>query len=123
MEQMTASVPGFRLTAEAVNGVLHAQLVGELDLAGREPMDELMAWVGRQGADSPLVIDLSQTSFIDSSGVRMLLETTTTSRRVALLSPSPPVGRVLEITGLRDRFTEIASLDDPVLTTPAGADT
>jgi anti-anti-sigma factor len=52
---------------------------------------------------------MSETSFLDSSGLRAIL---TTNRRLAaddgtlvLRAPSEPVTRLLEITGLGEHFT------------------
>ncbi len=56
-----------------------------------------------------MVLDLSETTFLDSSGLRAIL---TAHRRLAseggkltLRSPSTPVARLLDITGLADHFT------------------
>lgn len=92
-----------------------ARLVGELDLAGADAMSRLAAWVESGSADLPLVLDLSDLTFVDSSGIRMLLETSAPVRPVALFSPSPAVQRVLDITGLRDRFGNVDDLDQTTL--------
>jgi len=51
-----------------------------------------------------LVVDLSEVTFMDSSGLRILLETDETCRHrhssLVLHNPSPAVRRLLEITGL-----------------------
>jgi anti-sigma B factor antagonist len=55
-----------------------------------------------------LVLDLSQTGFLDSSGLRALLtihrRLESSSGHLELRDSSEPVLRLLEITGLRDHF-------------------
>ena len=57
---------------------------------------------------SELVLDLAQTGFLDSSGLRALLTVhrrlEASDGRLELREPSEPVLRLLEITGLREHF-------------------
>jgi anti-sigma B factor antagonist len=57
---------------------------------------------------SGLVLDLSQTGFLDSSGLRALLtlhrRLEASDGRLELRNSSEPVLRLLEITGLREHF-------------------
>jgi anti-anti-sigma factor len=77
--------------------------VGELDLATAEdvalPVRELI-----ESGFRSVVLDLSEVTFIDSSGIRMVLEARDAAERgdVALqLVPGPPaVQRAFELTGL-----------------------
>ena len=80
---------------------------GELDAYSAPSLEEETA---RLLADdiTELVLDLSGTRFLDSSGLRAIL---TAQRRLAdgegrlaLRAPSEPVRRLLEITGLTDHF-------------------
>jgi len=73
---------------------------GELDIATvdqlRAAIDEL---VGR-GFDA-IVLDLGETSFMDSSGVHLLLkQTARADARVTLSDLSEPVRRVIDLAGL-----------------------
>lgn len=111
MKKIDASTQSLAVTGEARESALLVKLSGELDLAGATVMRQLTAWVDAQPDPSPLVLDLSELGFVDSSGLRMLLETTVGERPVALLAPSAPVARLLELTGLTERFTEVASID------------
>jgi anti-sigma B factor antagonist len=84
----------------AVRGELDAysapRLENEIGKLLSEPVDEV-------------VLDLSETGFLDSSGLRAILSAhrrlTESDRRLALRAPSEAVTRLLEITGLTDHFT------------------
>jgi anti-anti-sigma factor len=77
---------------------------GELDLVGA-PM--LTAAV-RDSGDDPLVVDLGGVGFMDSSGLRALLEARQAcldaGRPFALARPSEAVRRVLELVDLAREF-------------------
>lgn len=74
------------------------RLCGELDLAGvelvRSQVDAVLA-----GEPPGLVFDLEGLSFIDSSGLGVLIDA---ARRTAVTvrRPTPAVRRVFEVTGL-----------------------
>jgi anti-sigma B factor antagonist len=84
----------------AVRGELDAysapRLENEIGKLLSEPVDEV-------------VLDLSETGFLDSSGLRAILSAhrrlTESDRRLELHAPSEAVTRLLEITGLTDHFT------------------
>lgn len=81
-------------------------LVGEID-AHTAP--ELAAHLDPlPGASGDVVVDLAGVTFIDSSGLRVLVEahhrSSESGRRLALRSPSPAVVRLLEISGLADHL-------------------
>jgi anti-sigma B factor antagonist len=54
--------------------------------------------------DGDLVIDMSKVDFMDSSGLRVVIElhqrTEQTSRRLVIRTPSQPVARLIEVPGL-----------------------
>jgi len=81
---------------------------GELDAYSAPGLEDQISRLLGDGVDE-IVLDLSTTGFLDSSGLRAIL---TAQRRLAentgrmlLRSPSEPVTRLLEITGLTDHFT------------------
>lgn len=82
---------------------------GELDAYSAPGLeDQVVRLLTTQGVTT-IVLDLSGTGFLDSSGLRAIL---TAQRRLtegggqlSLRSPSEPVTRLLEITGLTDHFT------------------
>jgi anti-anti-sigma factor len=83
------------------------RIKGELDAYTAPGVEEHISRLLDGGART-LVLDLSETTFLDSSGLRAIL---TAHRRVtegdgafALRAPSEPVVRLLDITGLSDHF-------------------
>lgn len=98
-----------RLTVRSQrDGVLHTiALEGELDLATAEQLERELLRV--EGSDAlSIVLDLSALEFIDSTGVRLLLQADARSRansnRLALLRGPRAVQRVFELTGILDRL-------------------
>src|SRR5262245_57924151 len=78
---------------------------GEIDIAGG-PM--LETYVLHLENASPIVLDLRDVDFIDSSGLRRLLAATQRAHQrdtvVRLRNVSAPVRRMLEITGTDGQF-------------------
>lgn len=77
------------------------RLAGELDLNEADHLAARLAAEGAGGGD--LTLDLSQLTFIDSTGLRALLRTVDALAgrgNLVLRSPSPPVRRVLDLMGL-----------------------
>ena len=75
------------------------RLEGELDMATAAGLTELL--LAASGGDTPLVLDFSGVSFMDSSGLRALLEGAgppNGSVPVVIKDPSPQVRRVLDIS-------------------------
>ncbi|MFB6999278.1 STAS domain-containing protein [Streptomyces virginiae] len=77
---------------------------GEMDI-DRAPMlrDALHAAITRPGGSDEIVVDLSDLSFCDSSGLTALIHAQRTAaehgRRIILRTPPPQVRRLLEMTG------------------------
>ncbi len=74
------------------------RLEGELDMATAGGLTELLLTAP---GDAPLVLDFSGVSFMDSSGLRALLEGAGLPNGegpVVVQDPSPQVRRVFEIT-------------------------
>ncbi len=86
------------------NGAVHTlRLSGELDLATTHRVEAELKRVEASGAQT-IVIDLSDLSFINSTGVHLLVDAEARSRAqsndLALLRGSAAVQRVLEICGV-----------------------
>lgn len=77
-------------------------LVGEIDAHTAPSLAESIAASDREY----LVIDMQGVEFVDSSGLRVLIEAhqsaTAAGRTVQLASPSTAVSRLLEISGIDD---------------------
>ena len=83
-------------------------LAGELDLATAPDLEAMIRSLCGDGA-CEIVLDLSQVSFLDSSGLRAILAATTLceehSCRLVLTRPREPVQRLFELTGLLDKLS------------------
>jgi anti-anti-sigma factor len=82
-------------------------LYGELDLGGVEAVEDEMRRVEQADAGR-IVVDLSALEFMDSSGLRAMLQIDAHSRangdRVVFLRGGPTVQRLFEITDTEDRL-------------------
>ncbi len=98
---------------EELNGAVVVRLAGELDLYNAHLVrDELFAAAER--SPERLIVELSDVSFIDSTGLGVLIEARTrlANRRAFLLvGPGLETRRALEISGLDRHFTVHDSLD------------
>ncbi|HTB62437.1 MAG TPA: STAS domain-containing protein [Opitutales bacterium] len=79
----------------------HVALVGKLDLAGVQQI-EMKFTAGVAARGKPAVVDLSETTYLASLGLRILL---TTARalsgkgvKMVLLNPTEPVLQVLQLS-------------------------
>lgn len=82
-------------------------LLGELDMATATELRERLLGLADDGA-TQVTVDLSELSFIDSTGLSVLITGLKRFRQqggdLALRSPTPATRRVLEITGLTEVF-------------------
>jgi anti-sigma B factor antagonist len=98
------SAANFRARAERLAGSVVVVAEGELDLVGAPRLLEALPGPG----DEPVVVDLGSVGFMDSPGLRSLLEARRRcqdgGRGFAIARPSEPVRRVLELVDLTDEF-------------------
>jgi anti-sigma B factor antagonist len=90
--------------------VLHVS--GDLDLATAPRLEEAVA---DAGSAAPIVIDLSGCTFLDSAGMRSLVNTSRSIQpegRVHVVTTDPRILRVLEITGIDSVLAVHASVED-----------
>lgn len=106
---------GLRVTRDDRDGGVIVRLDGELDLATVPLLEEAVAQATAT-PDVTVALDLSEVRLVDSTGLRALL---TAARahpgRVAVMSPSREVRRMLELTLLT---ATIPVVDDPGKLTP-----
>ena len=86
------------------DGELHViNLSGELDLATVDVVKRELERVEATDVQS-IILDLSGLTFMDSTGIRLLLSAEARSRadsnRLTLLRGPPAIQRVLEVTGV-----------------------
>lgn len=83
-------------------------VTGEVDIATSGELDHALTDLLRRWAPHHLVVDLAGVRFLDSSGVRTLLNGSQRAHlqdcRLVLANVTPPVRRVLEITGVASLF-------------------
>ena len=72
---------------------------GEIDLDNTLVVRQALDLAAASG-DSGILVDLSQTTFIDSSGLNELVRPTHDGHTVTICGASPLVLRLFEVTGL-----------------------
>ncbi|MBG0820609.1 STAS domain-containing protein [Planomonospora sp. ID91781] len=106
-----------RLARRAVGDAVVVAVEGELDLFTAPFLrDEVREAIKIDG--SRLVLDLTALSFMDSSGLSVLIEAwrlaTSQGGGVALAAPQAPVARILRTTGLDRRIKVFADVGTAV---------
>ncbi|WP_159396467.1 STAS domain-containing protein [Streptomyces sp. Sge12] len=95
------------MTGDDQRRVVHVG--GEMDI-DRAPMlhAALHAAITQPGGPAEIVVDLSDLSFCDSSGLNALIQARQTAaehgRRIILRDPQPQFRRLLELTGAEALF-------------------
>jgi anti-anti-sigma factor len=122
MDHGTDSVVGLSISSRAEGDHVIAALSGELDILCAPALREQLLGLLRPGA-SRLVLDLSQVSYADASGLAVLVGT---GRRAGLLggflrlaAPTPAVSSVMRISGLH-RQLEVFRTVQAAITGPVG---
>jgi anti-anti-sigma factor len=87
--------PRFDVTSEDANGAVLLKLSGELDLVSEPVLAQALA----KANGHPVLIDLSEVAFMDSTGLRALLTAAREHADLKLRGPlQPSVDRLLELT-------------------------
>jgi anti-sigma B factor antagonist len=93
-----ASIGDLEIAVEGLpQGGKHVRIAGELDLA---TVGELERVLEATDTSKPLVIDLTECSFLDSSAVRVLIQAANNAEGgglVSVVAPSPGIRKTLEI--------------------------
>jgi anti-sigma B factor antagonist len=110
--------PEFGLTTEdAGEGRLVVAVRGEIDLF---TAPELKGALGEaiEGGTTRIVVDLAETSFLDSTALGVLIGTVKRLRsrdgRLTIVNTDPNIAKTFEITGLDQIFTIRSSREDAV---------
>lgn len=92
----TGSASGSRVT-----------FAGELDLAGRKEARRALD-LAQRGSPSRLALDIRELTFMDVSGLKLLLEaakrTRTQGGRLVVIAPEDPLRKLLRIAGVEERL-------------------
>jgi anti-sigma B factor antagonist len=92
----------------AASGPVEVHLGGELDLAsvpGIEPaLDALLTDSADNPGDGPVVVDVAELEFLDSSGVAVLIRLANHLGPIRLVNANPVVRRVVEVLSLAPRL-------------------
>ena len=107
-DQATDASNGLQLRqAGTGEGTSRLEVVGEIDAHTSGQFEEALSAMIGSGAVN-VVIDMAGVTFIDSSGLRVLIQAhknvAERGGKVRLESPSGTTLRLLEITGLSERF-------------------
>ena len=96
------------------DGAIVVRLTGELDLYNAHLVREALLAAAKREPER-LVVELSEVTFIDSTGLGVLIEARTKLKNrgaFLLASPGLETRRALEISGLDRHFAVHDSLDD-----------
>lgn len=97
---------GFTCTARQSEQQITVTVTGDVDLAAYPALEaEAGVW---GGAGTDVVLDCSEVTFMDSMGLRVLVQiwqaVTEAGHTLTLADPSIPVMRVLELAGVGQLF-------------------
>lgn len=99
--------PGYAITSRDVAGTTHVVLRGEIDAALRDQASEAMVFVVT--ANNPVVADVADVTFIDSSGLAFLVQLhrlcAESGLDLELRDPSQNMVDLLEVLGMGEEFT------------------
>ena len=98
-------VGALNLTSERDGEIHSIRLFGELDVATAGAVEDELSRVEATDA-STIVIDLAGLTFMDSTGIRRLVNAAARSggHRLALLRGGAAIQRVLQLTGLENEL-------------------
>ena len=105
----------FVATERIDDGIRIVGIRGEFDLANSTEVEEILAGAARD-AQHPLVIDLTECAFIDSTGLATLLHGAKPAQNgesnVAMVSPGGEVRRLLALTAIDRTIPVFETLDE-----------
>ena len=90
-------------TARDPHGTVTVTVSGEVDIANADVLRHELAGVA-EASPRRVVFDLGDLSFVDSSGIAVLVQVANASPDVSVARASPVVRRILEVTGLAEHF-------------------
>jgi len=98
---------GFLLAVDLAGAQPVVRLVGDVDMATSPAVKNALAELV-EGGHLAVVVDLSEVTFMDSSGLHVLVDMqrrlSDAGGKVVLRKPGPAVGKLLQITGVGPMF-------------------
>lgn len=113
---MADATAPFEIRSDERGGRLHLTVSGELDLSTAPQLEPLV--IDAIAAGRHVVLDLRELDFMDSSGVRILIEAQSAAGdgpgRFTVVRPEPAtaVGQVIEVSGIEPVLELVADLDE-----------
>lgn len=99
------------LTTAADGGTVTLALEGELDIASAPPVERELERIERD-APATIVLDLRALSFMDSTGLRIIVSADARAReqdrRLVVIQGPEPVQRIFRMTRLDERLEIVA---------------
>jgi anti-sigma B factor antagonist len=86
------------------NGTVTITLSGELDMSNVELVRDRLG-IGAGQSLPAVIVDLAELSFMDSSGIALLVQLAGHTEQIALRNVSPLIERVLAATGVNEILT------------------
>jgi len=108
--------PEFALTEDPIDAERHVVAIrGDLDLTTAPELRDVLARAIESGR-TKLVVDLTETTYLDSSGLTALVTTHKRLRAhegaMAVVATDPSIQRTFEITGLHLLFPLVGDRDE-----------
>ena len=109
------------LTTSQEPEAVRVALDGELDLSSALLFDDELKRLEEASGDQEIVLDLRELRFMDSTGLRLILNAHTRARRngrrMRIALANAPLRRIFQLTGVLDRL----DVDDDCPAPPTGA--
>lgn len=103
--------PKHRIEASSMDSARLVTVSGEIDLASAPKLEAALL----EETDRTVIVDLREVGFMDSTGLRSLLAgqeaVAEGGGRMILVFEDGPVERILDLTGLADRFEVLDSVE------------
>jgi anti-sigma B factor antagonist len=119
---MNASA-SFSLSSEREDSFLRLQPVGELDIATAPTLERELDAAASGDAET-ILVDLSQLTFMDSSGIHLLLRANRAwgdrDSRLRIITGPPLVDRLFDLARVRELLPIVAGESQPTEFAPPG---
>ncbi|TDQ53161.1 STAS domain-containing protein [Actinorugispora endophytica] len=114
-------MPALQITVRTHDDGTVIALDGEIDIATEDDFRRTVLHVAGERPNGRVVLDCDQLSFIDSSGLRVLIQCHKAGRendsRLMVAAPSERVAQILRVTAIDTRIPVYPTVDD-ALTAP-----